>query len=296
MSLFDGMEVFVRVVEAGSFTAAAAGLGLTKSSVSDSVRRLESGLGVRLLNRTTRRLAPTEAGQAFYARCRRAVAEAAAARTEARALQADPAGKLRVASPEGFSRVLAPVLERMMEESPGLEVELIGGAGAVDLVEARIDLAIRVTAQPAENLIVRRIGTSRVVIVASPAYLERRRAPATPSELDGHRLIGFSPLHWGHEWRFEGPAGPVAAPIRPSLATNMSDSLREAALASVGIAALPEWLAAQELASGALQRVLRDYPTPESGIYAVYPSNRLMAGKVRRFAEETALELRSITS
>lgn len=295
MRLFDGMEVFARVVEAGSFTAAAAQLGVTKSSVSETVRRLEDRIGVRLLDRTTRRLAPTPPGQAFYARCRRAIEEAASGRAEARALHAEPAGRLRVAGPEAFSRLhLTPVIARMIDEGPALEVELVEGVGAVDLVEAGIDLAVRIAPQPAENLVVRRIGTSRVIVAAAPAYLERHGAPEAPEGLAGHRTIGFAPLHWAREWRFEGPAGPVAVEVRPALLTHSTETLKAAALEGVGLVAMPQWALVEELKSGALVQVMTGCRAPESGIYAVYPSNRLMAAKVKRFADLVAQRLKRL--
>ena len=293
MGLFDGMEVFARVMEAGSFTAAAAQLGTTKSTVSEAVRRLEARLGVRLLDRTTRRLAPTEAGQAFYVRCRKALDQAAAARAEARALHEEPAGRLRVAAPDPFARLFMPVIPALLEAYPALQIEVVAGQVPVDLVEAGFDVAIRIAPQAADNLIVRRIGTSRVAIVASPDYLARHPAPQSPAEIVRHRCIGFSPLFWGREWRFETPEGPVAIPIRPALSTNVSESLRDAALAGVGLAALPEWVAADELESGALVRVLHDYRLAESALLAVYPSNRLMAAKVKAFVDAVARHLKA---
>jgi DNA-binding transcriptional LysR family regulator len=194
MNPFEGMATFAQVVEAGSFTRAGAELGVSKSSVSETIRRLEETLGVRLLDRTTRRVGPTEAVHAFYAHCRRALAEARAGRVAAQAAHTEPVGRLRVAAPEAFARMaLAPVLRALLEAYPQLQIELVEGVGAVDLVEAGIDLAIRVSAQPADALIVRRLGVSRVIIVAAPAYLDRRTPPAHPGELADHRTIGFPP-------------------------------------------------------------------------------------------------------
>lgn len=293
MDPFSGMAIYARVCEAGGISRAAAELGLTKSSVSEAVRRLEARLGVRLLDRTTRRLAPTEAGQAFYARARVALEAARAAEVEARALHVEPRGRLRVAAPDGLGRVhVVPVLHELLEVYPDLQLELVEAVAAVDLVEAGIDVAIRISPAPAENLVVRRLGTSRVAIVGAPAYFAVRPPPARPEDLPTHRIIGFSPLYWGREWRFEDDRGPVAVPVAPALSTNQVETMRAAALAGIGLAAIPSWMVAEDLAAGALVQVLRAWRTPESGLYAVYPSNRLMAAKVKLFVDRFARRLR----
>jgi DNA-binding transcriptional LysR family regulator len=294
MSLFEGIEIFVQVVDSGSFTAAAETLGMAKSSVSETVRRLEERLNVRLLDRTTRRLAPTEAGRTYYDHARRAMDQARIARSSARALALEPAGRLRVAVPENFERLIMPALPAIFAALPGIEIEFVGGTEYIDLIEQEIDVAIRVAQQPSENLIVRRLGVSRVAILASPDYLERFGEPTTPHEVAAHRCIGFSPLFWGREWRFIGPEGAVTVPIRPVVLSNSSNALREAALNGLGLTTLPTWVVDEELASGRLVQVLKDWATPESGVYAVYPSNRMIAPKVRRFVEAVAIRMREI--
>jgi DNA-binding transcriptional LysR family regulator len=293
MTPFDGMAVFARVVEAGSFTRAAEELGLTKSAVSESVRRLETRLGVRLLDRTTRRIAPTEAGRAYHAHARRALDAALAGEAEARALQAEPIGTLRVAVPETFARLhLNPLLAELLDAYPGLTVELVEGVASVDLIADGFDLAIRVSETPADNLIVRRLGQSRVIVLAAPAYLARHGAPGHPDDLAAHRVIGFTPLFWAREWRLEGPEGLVVRPVSPALLSNSTDTLVASVVAGVGLAALPGWLVAEELAAGALVQVMPDWQGEARGIYAVYPSNRLMSAKVRLFVDRVAARLR----
>jgi DNA-binding transcriptional LysR family regulator len=294
MSLFDGVEIFVQVVDSGSFTAAGEALGMAKSSVSEAVRRVEERLNVRLLDRTTRRLAPTEAGRTYYDHARRAMEQARIARSAARALALEPAGRLRVAAPENFERLIMPALPAIFEALPGVEIEFVGGPAFVDLIEAGIDVAIRVAQQPAENLIVRKLGVSRVAILAAPAYLEKFGAPQSPHDVAAHRCIGFSPLFWGREWRFIGPEGSVSVPIRPIMLCNSSNALREAALNGLGLTTLPSWVVDEELASGRLVEVLKDWMTPESGVYAVYPSNRMITPKVRRFVEAIAARMRDL--
>jgi DNA-binding transcriptional LysR family regulator len=245
---------------------------------------------VRLLDRSTRKVQPTEAGQVFYARCRRLLEEETAARLEAQALQKAPVGQLRVAAPECFAaRHLVPGLAGFLAAHPAIEVELAEAAGPVRLVEDEFDLAIRVAEAPAPGLVVRRLATSRVVIVASPGYLAQQGVPAVPADVARHRCIGFAPLPWRDRWRLGGET--VA--IRPVLLTDNTESLRAAALAGIGLAALPDWAVVDALAAGTLQRVLADAASPESGIFAVYPTNRLMTPKVRAFVDHVAAGLRA---
>jgi DNA-binding transcriptional LysR family regulator len=290
---FDGMAIFVRVMEAGSFTRAAAELALTKSTVSEAIRRLETRLGIRLLNRTTRRVVPTEAGQAYFHRARRALDEARAASAEAAALHEQPIGTLRVAVPEGFGpAVLAPLLPDMLAAWPGLQVEFLEGAAPVDLLEAGVDLAIRIATALNDLLVVRRLGSSRVVIVAAPSYLAARGIPRHPSELPAHNTVAFAPMFWGHEWRFVKDGDAFNIPVRPVVLSDATETLRRAARAGVGLTAIPSWMVSEDISRGELVEVLADWPTIEYGIYAVYPSNRLMATKVRLFVDLIARRLR----
>lgn len=292
---FDGMAMFTRIVEAGSFSRAAAELGVAKSSLSEAVRRLEARLSVRLLDRSTRRVVPTEAGQAFYARARRALEEANGALAEVQALQSEAVGTLRVASPEVFTRMhIAPFLAEFIEACPGLQVEFLEDVAEVDLLDAKVHLAIRVAMQAAPNLVIRKLGTSRVVVVGSPAYLARFGKPARPEEVAAHRTIGFSPMFWGREWRFQRGAEALNVPVRPVVLTNAAETLRGAALHGVGLTALPNWMVAKEIASGELVQVLADWETAESGIYAVYRSHRLLTSKVKLFADFVARRVRGL--
>lgn len=293
--LLEGLPAFVRVVETGSFTRAAADLAVTKSTVSEAVRRLEQRLGVRLLDRTTRLVTPTDAGRAYYERARRALDEAAAAAADARALQERPAGRLRVATPEVFAqRHIVPLLPAFLGTYPDLRIELVESAAAVDLLDAGVDLAIRITPTVNDTLIVRRLGSSRVVIVASPAYLAAHGVPRHPRDLAERPTLGFSPLHWGREWRFQGGSELAVVPVQPLLLSNAAETLRAAALAGVGLAALPSWMVFEELARGDLVQVLDDWRTAAIGIYAVYPSNRLLAAKVKLFADLIARRVRDL--
>lgn len=294
---FYGMAMFTRIVEAGSFSRAAVELGVAKSSLSGVIRELEARLGVRLLDRTTRRLIPTEAGLAYYTRARRALDEARAAVADAAALQSAPVGRLRVASPEVFTRMhVTPWLPEFLEICPGLQIEFVEDVASVDLLEAKVDLAIRVAIETGDNLIVRRLGTSRVVVVASPGYLASYGAPSCPADVAAHRTIGFSPLFWAHEWRFLRGGQAVNVPVRPVVLTNAAETLRGAALNGVGLTALPDWMVCEELACGRLTQVLGDWETAESGIYAVFPSNRLLTAKVKLFADFATRRIRRLAA
>ena len=294
MDPFDGMDLFARVVEAGSFTAAAKSLGLGKSSVSERVAALEARLGVRLIDRTTRRLTPTEAGRIYYDRARQARDAAETALNEIEALREEPAGLLRVGVTELLTRLhLVPALPSFLAAHPRLRVEFVEKVEAQDLVKEGLDMVIRVTADPSPATVVRRIGISHVVIVAAPDYLARHGAPRHPNDIARHRTIGFAPLIWGREWHFTGESGPIRVPVTPVMLTNTAESIRAAALAGLGLTAIPYWGVCDLLKSGALVRVLQDFATPQTDLYAVYPSNRLIAPKVRQYAEHVVAALKA---
>jgi DNA-binding transcriptional LysR family regulator len=241
------------VVETGSFTAAAQALQTAKSSVSETVRAREERMGVRLLDRTIRSVRLTEAGAAFYRHCRRLIGDMDSARREAQAAHKTPAGRLRIAVADAFAeRYIVPGLPAFLASHPTIEIELVEATVAARLLDEGIDLAIRIVEKPEANLVVRRIATSRVIIVGSPAYLAQHGAPQRPRDVLGHRLVGFTPLAWRHTWQL----GKETVRVRPNELTNSSSSLRAAALAGLGLTALPEWLVADARVSGQLTRVL----------------------------------------
>lgn len=291
METLTGIEVFVRVVETGRFTAAAGRLQTAKSSVSDSVRALAERLGVRLLERTTRHVRPTSAGRQFYDRCRRLLDEADAAKAEARASQAAPSGRLRLAVPENFGeRYILPGLASFLAAFPLIEVHMIAAARHVRLVEEEFDLAIRIAEAPAPSLVVRRVGSQHIILVAAPSYLSAHGTPATPGDLLRHHCIGMgAPLPWPDKRRL----GHEAVAINSRLVVNTGDGLRVATMSAMGIVPVPDWLVLDALAAGHLARVLADYEPPVSGIYAVYPTNRLLTPVIRAFVDHLTRELRA---
>lgn len=294
MDLLDVMRVFVRVVDEASFTRAAAALRLSRSSASEKVRELEEMLGVRLLQRTTRRVGVTEAGRAFYARSKRTIEEADAARREAQALSRDPAGRLRVGAPEMFARLfLVPALAAFLRRHPSLSVELIESARPANLVGEELDLSIRIAGSLEPAVIARRMASSRVTICAAPAYLAERGAPRGPEDITRHACLGFSPLEWGRLWTLSRNGETRRIDVVPRLLCDTGESLLTGARAGLGLAPLPSWAVGDDIATGRLVPVLADWTTPERGIYAVFPSNRQVPAKVRAFVIHIARELKA---
>ena len=286
MDNFTGMAVFARVVEANSFTEAARRLGMSKAAVSKQVSKLEERLGARLLNRTTRRLSLTEVGAAFYERCARIVAEAEEAELAVTRLNATPRGTLRIDAPVNFGmQYLAPLLPPFMLQHPDLRVDMSFNDRFVDLVEEGCDLAVRIGQLPDSSLVARKLAETRSVICAAPSYWDRHGRPGDPSDLANHDCFAYSYLATGSEWRLQGPGGEVAVRVSGSLAANNGDVLRQAAVAGLGVVAMPVFIVCDDLRKGRLEPVLRDWEAATRGIYAVYPHNRHLSAKVRAFID-----------
>ena len=281
------LEVFVRVVQAGSFSAAARGLGLTPSAVSKQIARLEDRLGARLLNRTTRRLSVTEVGSAFYERGTRILADMTEAEQAVLDLHGAPRGTLRVSLPLAFGRLhVVPLIPAFLARYPEVRVDLGFNDRFVDLIEEGIDVAVRVGELADSSLIVRRLAANRRVVCAAPDYLARHGAPRTPAELSRHNCLTYSYRQMRNDWRFEGPAGQwQTVRVSGNLESNEVEALRTALLASVGLALIPLWLAGPDLESGRVVEVLGDYHVPDSAIHAVYPPGRHLSPKVRAFVD-----------
>lgn len=286
MDKLQQMVSFVAVVDAGSFVGAAEASGLSKAAVSRHVAELEQRLGVRLLQRTTRRLSLTADGQQFLARCRELLAAVEEAESELSAHASEPVGLLRVNAPLSFGVLhLAPLWGRFLEQHPKLRLDLTLADRLVDLVEEGYDLAIRITALPSSNLVSRRLASTRIVLCAAPAYLARHGTPRHPAELAQHRTIAYSYWATGDEWRFDGPDGPASVRITPRLQTNNGDTCRRAALDGHGIVLQPDFIVGADLACGALVELLPGYRALEIGIFALYPSRKHLPLKVRRLVD-----------
>jgi len=287
MTRLDAMAVFAQVVEAESFSAAARELGVAKSSVSKQISRLEDELGVRLLNRTTRRLSLTEAGQTFYQGCQRVVAEAAAAESAVTHLAAAPRGRLSVGAPMSFGlRHISPVLPLLLGRCPELTVDLALNDRFVDLVEEGFDVGVRIAHLKDSSLVARRLAPSRSVLCAAPEYLAAHGMPRTVEDLSAHECLLYSYQVSGGKWRFDGPNGRRELRVQGRLRANSGESVLAAALAGFGIARLPSFICGDALRDGRLIRLLPDWIDPfEPVINAIYPASRNLSPKVRVFID-----------
>ncbi|MEQ1566498.1 MAG: LysR family transcriptional regulator [Myxococcota bacterium] len=274
------MQVFVKVIELGGFTAAARELGVPKSTVSRQVARLEDRLGVRLLHRTTRALRATEAGQAYFERCTRILSDVDDAESVVTQSHLRVRGTLRITGPLTFGQLyLGDVVAAFLVEHPEVRVELSLADRRADLIDEGYDLAIRVGQLDDSSLVARRLGPSTMVIVGSPAYLTRRGTPQVPADLRGHDCLNYE--YSPPTWRI----GDVTVPVSGRLVSNNGDMLRAAAVAGLGLIYSPRFIVSQQLREGSLVRVLQDHIPTTGGIWALYPANRHLSAKVRAFVD-----------
>ncbi len=286
MDTLSGITVFSAVAETGGFTAAARALGLSKSAVSKRVADLEDRLGVRLFNRTTRRVALTEIGHAYHARCRRILDDAREAELAVGALHAEPIGTLRVNAPMSFGvGHIAPALGAYLDRYPGLGVEIDFNDRLVDVIDEGYDIAIRIADLPDSSLVARRLAPCRRVVIASPDYLRRRGRPVVPGDLSDHECLIYDYLPNPREWPFEGADGIFSMKIGGRLRANNGELLLQAAIAGHGAYLCPTFICGAALAEGRVEALLEDFEAPEISIYAVWPHNRHLSAKVRSFVD-----------
>lgn len=282
MDRFAAIQAFVAVVDAGSFVRGADAIGQSKAGVSRYVGELEAQLGVRLLQRTTRRLSLTEAGEVFHQRCKDLLEQLAEAEAEITVHSGSAVGQLKINAPVTFGQVhLAPLWPAFMSQHPSVALDVTLVDRFVDLVEEGYDLAIRIARLPSSSLISRRLTSTRLLLCASPAYLREHGTPGHPSELAAHSIVSYSLLSMGENWEFAGPDGPVIARVNARLRTNSGETCCAAALRHQGLVLQPSFLVAPWLQSGELVEVLPQFRSIELGIYAVYPSRRHVTAKVR---------------
>jgi DNA-binding transcriptional LysR family regulator len=286
MDHMTGMSTFVKVVSSGGFSAAARSLGLAPSRVTSHVQALEQRLGVRLLNRSTRKIGLTEVGQAYYERCVRILTDVADADRIVQALQSTPRGTLRLDASLGMPAVIGPVMSRFVALHPEVRVEMTISDRMVDLVEEGVDLSIRAAPVPESSLIVRRLASYRFVVCGAPEYLSRHGAPQTPGDLLGHNCLMFSEPHpWGDEWVFAGPGGEQRVAVSGNFRSNSAMALHLAALNGQGLLAATPCAVAGDLEAGRLLPVLTGYRSGELPILAVYPHRQHLSAKVRCFID-----------
>ncbi len=282
MDLLSAFRVFIRVAEAQSFSAVARELGTTQPAVSRQVAALEEHLGARLIQRTTRSLGLTEDGRDLLGHARRVLDSVEEAESAVGRRHALPGGLVRLGTSATFGRLyIAPRIPRLLERYPELSIELRMSDTLSDLVADGIDLAVRVSKVQDSSLVVRKIGSSRLVAVASEACIAAYGEPLHP--LDLHRLpcIIFTGSATPGEWHFEGAEGPVAVAVSGRFRTDNGEGVREAVLAGLGFAVLPTWFFGTEISDGRLRPVLTGWEPPATAISAVYPSRRNLAPRTR---------------
>src|ERR1700722_4730125 len=290
MDRFDGLSAFVAVADLKGFAAAARKLGLSASAVTRVVAALEDRIGLRLLQRTTRSVSLTDAGARYLERARRILADLEEADGSAQAERSTPTGRLVVSAPLAFGRLhVAPLMCAFLQRYPDIVGELQLSDRTVNLVEDGIDLAVRIGHLPDSTLIMRHLGETRRIVIASPDYLERNGEPRNPGELAGHRIIHFAGLGGGaSDWRFSRDGREQRIAVAPHYVTNSADAGVWHAARGGGLAMVLAYQAADELRDGRLKIVLREFEPPPLPIQAVYPAARLLSAKVRAFVDIAA--------
>jgi DNA-binding transcriptional LysR family regulator len=279
------METFVRVVDTGSFSAAAGQMRVGQPAVSKAISQLEDWLGVRLLLRSTRSLTPTEAGRNFYVRAKRSIEEAEEAVLAARGAAAALNGKLRISASVCFGRLhIMRQLDRFMEKHPELEIDMVLDDRPINLVEEGIDVAFRSGSLADSTLVARKLGQARRLVMATPNYFAKHGEPKTPAELIAHQTVIYTPDGGGVSWTFRQGSAETSVAVSGRLKVTAAEGMREAVFAHLGIAITSEWNFAPELASGIVKAVLNDWQLPSLDLWAVYPTGRMASAKAREFA------------
>jgi DNA-binding transcriptional LysR family regulator len=283
MDRLQAMTTFVRVVENGSFSGAAKQLNVGQPAVSKTIAQLEDRLQVRLLLRSTHGLTPTEAGQRFYERARRAIEEANEAELEARGAGAGLSGRLRVSAATTFARLhIVPHLPAFLKANPDLEIDVILDDRVIDLVAEGVDMALRMGELPDSAAVARKLASSQRSVIATPAYLERCGIPQSPAELGSHQALIYSQASSG--WTFKRGSAETSVSVHGRVRVSAAEGLRAAVLAHMGLTIASDWMFWPELESGAVRRVLEAWALPTIDLWAVFPTGRLASAKARAFA------------
>lgn len=290
MDRLSEMEAFINVVDQGGFTGAARRLGVSKSAISKHISALEDRLGARLLDRTTRRVNPTEIGLSYYDRARRVLAEATDADEMVTAMQSSPRGLLRISVPVSFGlKFASKMITKFLRLYPDVTIDLDLNDRFVDIIEDGFDLALRVGALPDSSLRARKLAETQQVLVGAPDYFERLGRPQTIDALSDHKLLHYSMLSTGNFWRIISRSGEERH-IRTggALSANNGDVLVQAAIDGLGIGYVPAFFVGDHLKSGALDIILEEHPQPPVGIHLVYPSGLYTQPKTRAFIDYMA--------
>lgn len=287
MDRIQAIRLFVRIVDLGSFSKAAAEIGIGQPAATKQVARLEAQLGSRLLHRSTHGVTPTEIGQLYYEKCRLIAHHVEEAESVAALMQSQVQGALRISTSVAFGRrVMVPLLIRFMKLNPKLQVELNFEDGYADLVEQGIDVAVRMGRLADSTLGARFLGVNPWVLVAAPEYLKLRGTPRKPADLAKHDALVYSTVQGDARWLFTGADGKQQAmAVRGPLKSNNLSALLAAARGGMGVAALPWYVAHEPVKAGLVQPLLTEWKLPSQEIHAVYPSPRQLPAKVSSFVE-----------
>jgi DNA-binding transcriptional LysR family regulator len=286
MDRLANIIAFVRVAENHGFTAAARLLNMSTATVSQHVQALEDSLGVRLLNRTTRKVSLTDIGHEYYERCAQILQELNEANDFASAQQSTPRGKLRVHCHPAMIRFISSVVAAYLRDNTAVSIDLRTSNQMPDLLEEGFDLAIRPTMPAESSLIVRRLANWSHFLCCAPSYLKSHPVPRSPADLAEHNCIRYAFYPYGDEWHFFDSTGePIAVRVKGNLVTSSVDMLLQAALAGDGVVLTAPYMIYDELKAGALVPLLPDYRTPDLSIAAIYPHRRHLAAKIRLFID-----------
>jgi len=287
MDSLDGLKTVVAVVETNSFTAASERLGISKALVSKYVGEVESQLGVRLFNRTTRAVSLTEAGRLYYQDCVALLEQYCAMLDSVTGDSTQVRGLLRISAPVTFGEMkLAPLLPKFLRLYPQLQVELVLTNAAIDMLEEDIDLRLRIGGVDDSNMIARHLNTFALVLTASPAYIKEYGLPKTAQQVAEHRCIIDSNFRVGKQWPIISPTGEAQTiSVSSAIAANSPQAVREIAIAGGGIAMTPDFIVEDAIDSGLLIPILARYTTLEFGLFAIYPHRKYVAKKVRCFID-----------
>jgi DNA-binding transcriptional LysR family regulator len=282
----EGLAAFITVAKHLSFTKAAEELSMSRATVSAQVQALEAKLGVRLLQRSTRAVVLTEAGAAYFQSLIGIIPQIREAERAALSYQEEVVGRLKMTVPPEFAQIhMAPIIAEFLKRNPSVSIDVTFSHRAVNLIDEGYDLAIRGTIVLEPNLITRHIGDSPLIICAAPEYIEKHGAPTEPIELADHACLHFSGLRWGNVWVLKRDGQTLRIPIVPRYLANDGITLRDVAVAGAGLTLLPMFEIGPEIRDGRLVRVLDAWEIGSVPIHAVYPANKNIASKVRRFTD-----------
>jgi DNA-binding transcriptional LysR family regulator len=286
MDRLTSLTVFGRVVECGGFSAAARRLNMSVTMVGNHVQSLEDHLGVRLLNRTTRKVSLTETGKFYYERSAQILGDLDEADRAVGALSSTPRGTLKIYTSGAIVRFLLPVVSEFMELYPSISLDFSTGERMIDMIEEGYDLVIRTVPPPDSTLVVRRLTPWRHILVCAPSYLETHPMPETPADVANHNCLQYAYYPYGDEWRFERPGGEQkSVKISGNVVSNSAETLRHLTMSGQGIFLAPSFVVFEDLSAGRVVRMMPDYRAVEFTINAVYPNRSHLPTKVRLFID-----------